>query len=186
MTHLVCLLEEPSAGEMLKELFKRLLPPHVHPVIIPFEGKRDLDRQLERKLRGWNRPDSVFLVLRDQDAGDCVAIKNGLLEKIRRTGKQSCTLVRISCHELESFYLGDMQAVETGLGIHGLARQQNKAKYRNPDALGNPSEELMKLTGGKYQKLSGSRAIAPYLDLENNRSHSFNVLIAGLRRFVTI
>lgn len=186
MIHLVCLLEESSAREMLRELFKRLLPAHVKPVFIPFDGKQDLDKQLERKIRSWNQPDSVFLVLRDQDSSDCVTIKSELLQKVQRTGKADKTIVRIACRELESFYLGDMQAVETGLEINGLAKQQNKAKYRNPDALGNPSEELRKLTGEKYQKLSGSRAIAPHLGLENNQSHSFNVLIAGLRRLITI
>lgn len=186
MIHLVCLLEEPSAEEMLKVLFKRLLPDDVYPVIIPFEGKQDLDKQLERKIRCWNQPDSVFLVLRDQDSGDCVAIKSGLLQKIQQAGKADKALVRIACRELESFYIGDMHAVEVGLGISGLAGLSVKAKYRNPDALGNPAEELMRLTGGKYQKRFGSRAIAPHLDLENNRSHSFNVLVAGIRRLVSV
>lgn len=48
--------------------------------------------------------------------------------------------------------------------------------------LKNPAEELKKLTNGLYQKVAGSRSIAPCLDLHNNKSHSFNVLIKGIRK----
>ncbi len=55
-----------------------------------------------------------------------------------------------------------------------------------PNAIGNPSEELMKLTKGVYQKVAGSREIGPLLDLENNTSHSFNVLISGIERLIAL
>lgn len=184
MINLVCFLEEPSAAEMLKGIVPRLYPTEVNLIPIPFEGKQDLEKQLERKIRNWQMPDSVFLVMRDQDAGDCVAIKTGLADKVQRVGKADQTLVRIACRELESFYIGDLQAVEKGLDVSGLTALSAKAKYRNPDALGNPADELMKITKGIYQKVSGSRAIAPHLDFDRNASHSFNVLVSGLRRLV--
>ena len=45
------------------------------------------------------------------------------------------------------------------------------------------SAELSTLTHKQYQKISGSRAIAPHLSLEegHNRSHSFNVLVGGIK-----
>lgn len=184
MINLVCFLEERSAEEMLKGIFPRLFGDSINVITVPFEGKQDLERNLEKRIRNWLAPDSVFLVMRDQDAGDCVVIKNGLLEKVQRAGKIDKTLIRIACRELESFYLGDMQAVEVGLGVSGMVGLQNKAKYRNPDTLENPADKLMKLTGGAYQKLSGSRAIAPHMNLENNRSNSFTVLISGIKRLV--
>ena len=61
---------------------------------------------------------------------------------------------------------------------------QAKKKFRNPDNLANPSTELRRLTNNRFQKRSGARAIAPHLNLENNTSHSFNVLVAGIRRLV--
>lgn len=186
MTTLVCLLEEPSAKAMLEELFKRLLPDDIDRILIAFEGKQDLEKQMERRIRKWMRPNSVFLVMRDQDAGDCITIKQNLLSKIQRTGKAESTLIRIACHELESFYIGDLKAVEQGLQLHGIAKHRAKAKYRSPDNLGNPAEELKKLTKGAYQKLSGSRAIAPYMDFEGNASHSFCVLIDGIKKLVGI
>lgn len=183
MINLVCLLEEPSAKEMLQGLFPRLLPADVTPFIIPFEGKQDLEKQLVRKMRGWQNPHTVFLVMRDQDSGNCVTIKARLAELCAKAGKPDA-VVRIACRELESFYFGDLAAVEAGLGLRGLVAQKKKAKYRNPDAIGNPSEELEKLTGNAYQKVSGSRAIGPHLNVEQNTSRSFNVLVAGIRRLV--
>lgn len=184
MITLVCFLEEPSAKEMLQGLFPRLLPANVTPFIIPFEGKQDLEKQLVRKMRGWQTPNSVFLVMRDQDSSDCQKVKAKLTGLCAEAGKTDA-MVRIACRELESFYFGDLAAVEAGLGLRGLLQNKNKAKYRDPDAIGNPSEELQKLTGNVYQKVSGSRAISPHLNLEKNTSRSFNVLVAGIRRLVT-
>ena len=188
MTHLVCLLEERSAEEMLRGILPKILPDHVHPIFIPFEGKSDLEKQMERKIRGWKQPDSVFLILRDQDAGDCRTIKQNLVRKVEQTRKDiKLILIRIACHELETFYLGDLRAVEQGLQLQKVAKKQQIRKFRNPDLLGNPSEELEKLTRNKYQKIQGSKAIAPHLDLSgNNRSHSFNILVSGIRRIVSL
>ncbi len=95
-------------------------------------------------------------------------------------------MVRVACRELESFYLGDLIAVEQGLGLKGLGRQQQKKKFRNPDELANPAEELYRLTGNRYDKVAGSRAIAPNLSLEVNRSNSFRVLLAGIANLVKV
>jgi DNA polymerase III alpha subunit len=149
-----------------------------------FDGKQDLEKQLVRKLRGWLAPDSVFLILRDQDAEDCDKVKRRLVDLCQVAGKPSA-LVRIACHELESFYLGDLNAVETGLGISNIAKQQMNAMFRNPDKIINPSSELAKLTKDNYQKINGTRRIAPHLSLENNRSRSFNVLLAGIRKLIS-
>lgn len=183
MKYLVCLLEEPSAREMLKEILPRILPDEIDVKYIVFEGKQDLEKQLERRLKNWQQPDSIFLIMRDQDSGDCVAIKQNLLKKVTASGKKDTTVIRVACHELESFYLGDLAAVEAGLGISGLKAKQNKKKYRVPDALSNAAEELFKLSGKRYQKIAGSRAIAPYLKTDgSNLSHSFNVLLDGIKK----
>lgn len=183
MINLVCFLEEPSAREMLSGLFSRLLPANVTPFMIPFEGKQDLERQLVRKMRGWQKPKSVFLVMRDQDSSNCEKVKAKLTGLCAEAGKPDA-VVRIACRELESFYFGDLAAVEAGLKLHGLMAQKNKTKYRIPDDIGNPAEELMKLTNNVYQKISGSRAIGPHLNPDANASHSFKVLVAGIRRLV--
>lgn len=179
MTTLVFLLEEPSAKAMLEGILPRLLPAEVTPKFLIFEGKQDLDKRLEQRVRGWLAPDALFVVIRDKDGGDCQIIKQGLRDKLTNAGR-SDSLVRIACHELESFYLGDLAAVEAGLKCQGISKLQERSKYRTPDAIANPAEELTRIAD--YQKVAGSRTIAVHLRLDgSNRSRSFNVLVNGLR-----
>ncbi|MDR9839806.1 DUF4276 family protein [Herbaspirillum huttiense] len=180
---IVFLLEEPSAKAMLETLLPRILDPQLRHRLIPFEGKQDLEKQLERKLRGYLNPDARFLIMRDQDShADCKALKGTLLAKCVAAGKGEVSLVRIACRELESFYLADLAAVESAFGVAGLSKLQGNAKYRDPDRLGSPSKELNELTRGKYQKVGGSRALGSSLNLDNTRSDSFSNLIQGIRR----
>lgn len=182
MMTLVFFLEEPSAKAMLQGLLPKIAP-GVCAQYVVFEGKQDLEKRLSLRLRAWLQTESTrFIVMRDQDAGDCKAIKAALQDKCYRTGRTD-VLIRIACHELESFYLGDLTAVAQAFARHGLAQKQQRSKYRTPDHLANPAEELKKLVP-EYQKLSGSRSIAPYMDPDNNRSASFNALVQGIRRLL--
>ena len=184
MKTLVCLLEERSAKELLQIVLKEILPPDMpKPFFFSFEGKQDLERNIVRKISKWHIPDSVFLVMRDKDAADCIEIKTHLVALCNQTNKPC--LVRIACHELESFYLGDLQAVRQA--FHCAVPSQRSRKYRDPDHLSRPSGELEKITKGAYQKISGSQGIAPFLRLDgSNRSRSFNVLIEGIKRLLEL
>lgn len=184
MRELVFLLEEPSAEVLVNALVPKLLPEDVCLRCLVFEGKQDLERRMAGKLRGYRNPDARFIVLRDQDAADCRAVKERLREKCREAGRPG-SLVRIACHELESWYLADLAAVEQGLGIPNIQRKQREAKYRCPDALPSPKRELQRLTGSRYQEIGGSRAIAPHLDISNTRSRSFAVFVSGMRRILS-
>ena len=188
MKTLVCLVEERSAKAMLERILPKLLPERAAFQVLPFEGKKDLEDQLKRKICQWQKPDSVFLVMRDQDRAECRDVKARLQDLVRATGKQDKTLIRIACHELESFYLGDLEAVEKSrLGMPGLANRQRRKKYRNPDELANAADELRKLTGQRYQKIAGSRIIAEHLSLDgSNRSASFNALIRGIEKLMLL
>lgn len=183
MRTIVFFLEEPSAKEMLKGLLPKIISHDFQPKYIVFSGKQDLEKNLIKSLRGWLQPDSLFVVMRDQDAGDCVAVKDKLLGLCNQTGRDN-VLIRVACRELESFYLGDLRAVERGLKLSGVASRQEKSKFRTPDTLANPVQELTRLTENRYQKVSGSREIALHLDPDNNKSKSFNNLVAGIRRLV--
>ncbi len=187
MSTLVFLLEEESAKNMLQGIASRLIPEDVTVRYIVFEGKQDLEKQLVRKIRAWLEPDSRFIILRDKDAGDCRMIKERLLSLIGKTGKRDSCLVRIACHELESFFLGDLSAVARALNVPGLERKQNKAPYRTPDSIANAAEELYKITNKKYKKLSGSRAVSPLLRVDGqNVSPSFRALCDGIRSQVAV
>ena len=166
---------------MLKGVLPRVLPNGVNCFYIVFEGKQDLEKQLVRKMRGWQLPETAFLVIRDQDSADCMDVKKHLIDLCREAGRPNA-LVRIACRELESFYFGDLSAVEAGLGVKNVVELQRKAKYRVPDSIENPFDKLQKLTDGTYQNVSGSRIIGALLSLDNNTSHSFNVLVSGIRK----
>lgn len=183
MKELVFLLEEPSAKAMLESLLPRLLDQDIQFRCIPFEGKQDLEKQLVRKIRAYQNTQARFIVMRDQDSNpDCTAIKSNLLRLCQEAGKAEKCLVRIACKELESFYLGDLLAVEQALKLNGLTKQQQTRKFRTPDELGNPSKELRTLTKQKYEKVAGSRAIGQYLSPDNQRSPSFHHLVLAIRR----
>ena len=183
MKNIVFITEELSAQMMLRHVTKKILPDDVDPHFISFEGKSDLEKNVERKIKGWQKPGStLFVILRDQDSADCYLVKKELMQKASQAKREPATLIRIACHELESFYLGDLDAVERGLNVQNIASKQENHKFRNPDKLNNAKQELQDLTEQMYQPLKGSRTIAPYLAVDgSNRSHSFNALINGVK-----
>jgi len=181
MKTLVVFTEEMSARVLLESLLPRLLKQSIHIRCIAFEGKQDLEKQLPIKLKGWRTPDTVFVILRDQDSGNCHDIKHKL-KSICDAANKTGVLIRIACRELESWYFGDLTAVGAGLGLVGLSALQTKARYRNPDDIVRPANELKKVTKNRYQKVSGSRVIGKHLSLDNKRSKSFQNFINGVRR----
>ncbi|MDD9819306.1 MAG: DUF4276 family protein, partial [Nitrospira sp.] len=152
--HIVFFLEERSAKALLDTLLPRLLPPDAFSFhCIPFEGKSDLQKWVPRKLRAWQKQDT-FVVLHDQDGGNCTTLKTSLTDLCAKAGKPD-TLVRIACRELESWYLADLRAVEKGLEVKGLARHQDASKYRDPDSQQrHPAKTLQQLTSNKYKKVA--------------------------------
>lgn len=178
MSEIVFFLEEPSAQAMLEGLLPKILSTRCR--FIVFEGKQDLEKQMVRRMRGYRVPDARFVVLRDKDSEDCREVKERLVKKCAEALRHE-TLVRVACHELESWYLGDLAAVEAGLGATGLARHQLRTPFDKPDDLASPARKLQAIAPA-YQKVGGSRAIGPHLDPDNKRSHSFGVFVDGLRK----
>lgn len=174
MKHLVCLLEEPSAQDALQAWLPSWLPGHVQVHYIVFQGKQDMEKQMERRIRFWLKPDSRFLVMRDQDSGDCRAVKAGLAQRCADAGRTDA-VVRVACRELESFFVGDWHAVAQAFKKPALLRLASKAIYRDPDKLGSPSQELARHLPG-YQKRDGARRIAPLVEPARNASRSFLAL----------
>lgn len=176
--NLVFFLEEPSARDFLEAILPRVLPAHITPHFLVFEGKQDLEKQMVWRMKRWLRPNSRFVVMRDQDSGDCRAIKSRLLGLCQQAGRPTAT-VRIVCKELETFFVGDWRAIAAGYSQPKLAAQAQKATFRQPDLLGSPSAEIKRLIP-TYQKREGARTISPHLDLTGNQSTSFRVLLRTL------
>lgn len=183
MIHLVFMVEEPSMRSFLKELLPRILPDKISYDILAHEGKTDLENSIPRKIRGFNIPgyEIRFVILRDQHGGDCIAMKRRLQQLCEQAGCNNA-LIRIVCSELESWYLGDLAAIETAFQINNLSAMQNNRSYRNPDQLTNAADLMSQLIPG-FTKSNGCK-IVRYINLTENRSHSFQVFLSGLQRII--
>ena len=177
---LIFMVEEQSMKEVLNIILPKILPPDTEFRIIPHNGKSDLAASIPKKLQAWQNPDDRFVIVHDQDSNDCVSLKNELL-KLCANSRNTC-LVRIVCKELEAWYFGDLNAVSRAYGKN-LKNLSNKRKYRTPDTIANAKEEICKLISS-HQQISGAQKIAPYMDIDKNTSHCFNVFVDGVRRIV--
>ncbi len=180
--NLVFLLEDQSMRYFLEEFLPRILPSGVYFRLIAHEGKQDLDKSIPRKLRAWRDPEARFVILRDQDSGDCKRIKERLASMCQEAGKPD-VLIRIACRELEAWYIADLRAVDEVFGTK-LSLKQDKQKFRDPDRLGSPANELIQLVPG-FGKTSGARQLGPKLDPANCRSKSFASFVNGVLGLVS-
>ncbi|GMV89851.1 MAG: hypothetical protein AMXMBFR81_27820 [Chthonomonas sp.] len=179
---LIILVEEQS----MKTFLDHLLPSlglDCEWQIIPHEGKSDLERSAPRKLRAWTDPtaDLRFIVMRDNDGGNCQAIKQDIYTSCAPSGR--LFLVRIVMQELESWLLADLAAVDAAYPGRSIAGQAGKAKFRNPDMLVNATQVIEDLTGDRG-KISRADCVGSHYNLSRARSRSLRVLVEGIRRLV--
>ena len=179
MNRIVFLLEERSMKMLLDGLLPRLVP-GLSFICVPHEGKQDLEKSIFRKLRAWREPGVLFVVLRDNDGGDCLALKQRLVTLCTEAGRAD-VLVRIACQELEAWYFGDPAAIATAFDNDKLRAIGNRSRYRDPDAIRQPAREITKLIPG-FQKISGARRMAACLSRNGNASRSFRTLMDGIER----
>lgn len=177
---LVFLLEEKSMQVLLEGLLPRLFPGLVFQCI-PHEGKQDLEKSIPRKLRAWREPQVRFVIVRDNDNGDCAATKARLVALCRDAGRPDA-LVRIICQELEAWYFGNCEALAVAFDDVSLLALAAKQRFRDPDAIVRPSGALSEFIEA-FQKVSGARVMSQHLTRES-RSRSFQVFVDGLERLL--
>ena len=132
MRRLIFLLEEPSAEAMLRGVLPRILPEDCSPEFKVFEGKQDLERRLTRVLKAWRTPDCAFVVLRDQDSGDCRRVKHKLVDLCSQAGRGDLPIVvRVACRELESFISGICRLWRKGLVFPAWLESKTLANFEN-------------------------------------------------------
>lgn len=182
MSRIVFLLEERSMKALLDGLLPRAFP-DMQFQCVPHEGKQDLEKSIPRKLRAWREPGVHFVVLRDNDSGDCIALKEHLVD-LCREGRREDTLVRIVCQELEAWYFGEPAAIAKVYGNEKVQNIGRKTAFNNPDAIMKPSQKMRDLVPA-FQKISGARQMAQVMSLEGNTSRSFQVFIEGLHRLLS-
>jgi uncharacterized protein YktA (UPF0223 family) len=178
MSKLVFLLEETLAKQVLDLILPKILPEDVLFQCVPYQGKSHLQKSIPRIIPGWCEPNVRFVVLHDKDSNDCKKLK---IELKKLVSQRTDTLIRIVCSELESWFLGDLNAVEHAFNVN-LSKKKNRRLYQMPDDIANAKQELKKLVPS-YQQISGSQRIAKHLDIENNKSKSFQVFVDGIRKF---
>ncbi|MFZ9737653.1 MAG: DUF4276 family protein, partial [Prochlorotrichaceae cyanobacterium] len=183
--NLIFLLEEPSIKNVLEQLLPKIIPSELTYICIAHQGKQDLTKSIPTKIKAFQyNPNTKFVVVHDQDSHDCKTLKAELLKICQDAGKPD-VLIRIICHELESWFLGDLAAVEKAykLKIKSLSKKQNQKNYRDPDQLNSAKQELKKLVD-EYYAGTHSKKIAPYLSPIENKSHSFQVFLEGLQNLI--
>lgn len=181
MKSLVFLLEEPSAQDALEGFLPHIISNEVKVTYLVFEGKQDLEKRMIRTLRAWRQTEARFIILRDQDCGDCHSIKADLLARCSQSERADRCKVRIACRELEAWFIGDWHSVAKAFDNPKLSKLQNKSIYRDDlENLSNPVAELRKYIP-HYQKRDGARRIGPYLRKENNLSRSFRVFVEAVQ-----
>lgn len=178
---LIFLLEERSAKVFLDSLLPRLLPSETEFLTIPHEGKQDLRRSIPRKLRAWQRSEDRFIVVHDQDSSDCRALK-AELQLLCLSAGRSDVKIRIACRELEAWYLGDLASLDLAYGTQ-LQRLKDSKLLRTPDGVVNPSQELSRRIP-TFSKIDAARKLGRVIDLENNGSMSFRLLLETVRQLL--
>jgi len=189
--HVYFFVEEPSMEAFLREMLPRILG-DVPFAIHAFQCKTELLNRLPDRLRGyanWLPENYRVVVVVDCDNDDCrelkqrleqCAIKVGLATRSSRKQDHFTVINRIVVEELESWYFGDWQAVHAA---YPRVSPTAPPKARDPDSITGGTWEAFQqvLQNAGYfrtglRKIEAARAIAPHLDPERNRSHSFQVL----------
>ena len=165
----------------MKVLLDNLLPklfPSLNFQCVPHSGKSDLDRSIIDVLRKPHESGAKFVIVRDNDNADCYELKERLRQRCQQGGRDD-TLIRIVCQELEAWYIGEPNAMAGAFGDERLRNIGRRARFRNPDTLQKPSEDVNRLVRG-FRKIDAARRMAEHLTREGNRSHSFAIFLDGV------
>ncbi len=185
MSRIIFMTEEESMGITLRELFPKLFPEFLefqHWILIHHKGKSDLESSFPKKMREWRKPDDRFIILRDNDGSNCSNLKQQLKTRVPETSPEF--LIRIVCQELESWFIGDLDAVGEAYPNAKRHSAYKGLMRRNPDELTNASELIKELTGTRA-KLIRAAEIAKKMTPDRNRSASFNVFVSGVRKLMS-
>jgi hypothetical protein len=175
----------------LRGLLPRMLPADCTFEVHPFQGKTDLMRRLQDRLRGyakWLPDDWRIVVVVDRDDDVCsdlktrleaMAVGAGLRTRSSAGAARWQVVNRIAIEELEAWSFGDWDAVRS-VFPRVSASIPNSAHYRDPDAISGGTWEAFERILQKHgyfkaglRKIEVGRAIGSLLDQEHCRSRSF-------------
>ncbi|MCY4510067.1 MAG: DUF4276 family protein [Acidobacteria bacterium] len=174
------------------------IPANLHTALNP--RKRLLLNHLPRLLRGYGRSLQLghhcVLVVVDLDSQDCVKFKRELLGVLQTCNPRPTTLFRIAIEEGEAWLLGDRDAVKAAYPnakdavLNGYTQDSICGTWEVlADAVHPGGSAPLKRAGyptAGRAKCDWARNIAPRLDVNRNRSKSFQVFRDGVRRLAGI
>jgi len=193
------LVEEPSAEEALRHLLPNLIGQRAQWKLINLGSKYKLLNALPQRLAAYRRrisqgEDLRVVVLVDRDDEDCNVLKRRLESAAQGADLTTKTVPdaegrfwvvnRIVVEELESWFIGDPEALRSAFTSLPTI-DSTKSIFRNPDNGGSweALHRFLKKHGiykSSYPKIDAARRIAPNLDVQANRSRSFQVFISGV------
>lgn len=174
-----------------------------NPEARPAAGEAALLPLLSAKIRAYNQakaecPDTnlIVVVVLDSDREPPKELFGRLLDLVRRERSEVPTIIGLATEELEAWLLGDPLAV---LAAYPEADREIIESYEQDSIcgtwevlcraiLGEQAEPLIQLgypAVGRY-KFEWASRIAPYLNLERNRSPSFQRFFTYLNRGLQI
>lgn len=201
--NLEILVEERSAEQALRALLPRIVPGIAFEIRV-FQGKSDLLRKLPNRLKGYatwiTRADTCLVVLVDRDDDDCLTLKADMEKMASAAGlltaaaasvsRRADVLNRIAVEELEAWFFGDVSTLCAAYPRVPASLGQ-RAKYRRPDAILGGTWEALELVLqehgyhlGGLAKVAAATEIAQHMNVDVNRSRSFQVFRDGVRRIM--
>jgi len=193
------LVEEPSAEEALKHLLPKLVRQRAQWKLINLGSKYKLLNALPQRLAAYRRridqgEDLRVVVLVDRDDDDCNVLKRQLenaargaeltTKSVPDAERKFLVVNRIVVEELESWFIGDAAALRQA--FTSLPHiDATKSIFRNPDNGGSweALHRFLKKHGiyrSSFPKIDAARRIAPNLNIQANRSRSFQVFFCGV------
>ncbi|MEH2378757.1 MAG: DUF4276 family protein [Nostoc sp.] len=192
--HIEFLVEEYSTEVTLNLIVPKIIG-NIHTFKIHnFQNKDRLLKKLPERMQVYSKfiPDDWRIVIVvDQDRENCQELKNKLCKasSIVTREKGNIVLHRIAVEELESWFLGDVQAIRVEYERIPASLSQ-KTKFRNPDAITGGTWEQLDRILKRYgyetglQKIDFAEKVSPHMDVENNLSRSFQIFRDGLRSII--
>ncbi|MDP8228780.1 MAG: DUF4276 family protein [Candidatus Electryoneaceae bacterium] len=200
MKNIVGKYDQPHTWKIHKHQGIGKIP--IDPTIRPNRCDRTLLHNLPSKLRAYgeeDRDDLFVIVLVDLDEReDCIGFKSEISDLLDYCDNRPNCLFRIAIEELEAWYLGDQVAIKNA---YPNANQEIMSEYMQESQCGtwekladsiHPGGLSALRTMGKRsvrileQKVVWAKKITPFMDVDSNRSKSFQVFRDGIRTLAGI
>ena len=157
--------------------------------IFSYQGREDLKKNFSNIIKNYFGYKFIFLI--DQDENNCKKIKKDIQELIPKKFNKNNYFIRIVCTELESWYWGDMEAIEKSFPRFNKENYLNKHTFKQVDLIKNPSKLLLNSIpefkkDTFLKKKFTAEKISPNLNINKNTSPSFNHVVNAIKKLSTL